>query len=641
MFAGWLISGGDLYMSIKKIIVFSILGLLVITVSVIQYSTYVSTEKVLLKHAHEMMSSAAKDTIERSINFLVPAQAAAKLSQRLANHNVVSNENPEILERYFYEQLKQNESFAGIYYGTTDGGFVYIKHDESLQSNGYVTKIIEIVGEDRLVAYTWRDRFFNVLKNKEAREDDYDPRTRPWYKSAIDKHELIWTDPYIFYSSQQPGITTANAVYKNRDASEATGVIGVDIEITALSDFLQKLKIGNSGSAFILNQYAEVVAYPELEKIKQESKDKAAGLQFRHINELDNRVAKGAYSELINRGYSLDLKQQIITRFAVDGIEYQGVFTPFNHSQWPWVIALYVPTDDYIGTFRNNLWNNIYLSMVIALFASFIGYMIAQRIIEPIKALGDNARRVMLGKHADVTEISSRFRDIKTTAIAFSKMAFSLKEKEERNQELTFNLKQANLSAIVRLSDAAEFKDKNTAEHIIRMSGIAEAIARELNLDDEFCENIRYAAPMHDIGKIGIPDAVLMKPAKLTAEEWVMIKTHPQIGADILKNPETEMLKMAHAIAITHHEKWNGKGYPMGIKGTEIPIEGRICAVADVVDALLSRRCYKEPMEIEMVFNIIREESGQHFDPACVDAFFRAETAVKKIYSNLIYEDNQ
>ncbi|NOR52121.1 MAG: HD domain-containing protein [Gammaproteobacteria bacterium] len=624
-------------MSIKQVIVFTILGLLFVTVFVTQYYTYFSTQKVLIQHAYDMMGGAARDTIERSVRFLEPAQDAAKLTQRLANHNVVSSDKSESLERYFYEQLNQNSSFSGIYYGTIDGGFVYVKRDDSIQKSGFKTKLIKYSDGQRVVTSIWRDQHFNRLKSLRDNEDSYDPRSRPWYTKAVNLGKLVWTEPYIFYSSKQPGITTSSPVYKSNQVSVLTGVVGVDIEISELSIFLANLKIGKSGSAFIINQNSEVVAYPDLEKIKQDSGDGSGTIQFSRVNEIDNRVAYEAYNSLIDQGYTLDIKQQVSSRFVVDDVEYQGVFTPFNHSQWPWVIIIYGPTDDFIGVFKSNLQNNLYISIFIALFAGFIGYFIAKRIIRPIRELGENAEKLMIGDYSDVGEIDTHFSEIKTTTIAFSRMARNLQEKDDRNRELTANLREANLTTIIRLSDAAEFKDGDTAAHILRMSSVAVAIARELKLDDEFCENMRHAAPMHDIGKIGVPDEILMKPGKLTAGEWVIIKTHPEIGADILRNPETEMLSMARSIALTHHEKWNGTGYPKELKGEEIPLEGRICAVADVVDALLSRRCYKDPLDIGEVLKIVREESGEHFDPRCVDAFFKAQKWVKQIYSKLNY----
>jgi len=177
------------------------------------------------------------------------------------------------------------------------------------------------------------------------------------------------------------------------------------------------------------------------------------------------------------------------------------------------------------------------------------------------------------------------------------------------------------LDTIHRLVLAAEYKDEDTGTHIARMSRFSALLAEKLGLPDKDVQNIRYAAPMHDVGKIGIPDSILMKPGKLTDEEFEIIKTHTTIGAKILANSKSEILQLAEKIAISHHEKWNGKGYPKGLSGDDIPLAGRIVALSDVFDALTSKRPYKDPFPIAKALDIIEKEHGQHFDPDVTDAF--------------------
>lgn len=184
------------------------------------------------------------------------------------------------------------------------------------------------------------------------------------------------------------------------------------------------------------------------------------------------------------------------------------------------------------------------------------------------------------------------------------------------------DIKGASLNTIHRLSKAAEFKDEDTGSHILRMSNYAAVVARKMGLDEETVEGILYAAPMHDVGKIGTPDRILLKPGKLDPDEWVIMKQHVTNGVKILETTESGFLKMAETIALTHHERWDGSGYPNGLKGEEIDIAGRIVAIADVFDALTSRRPYKEPFSFEKSFGIIEESRDSHFDPQVVDAFF-------------------
>jgi len=181
---------------------------------------------------------------------------------------------------------------------------------------------------------------------------------------------------------------------------------------------------------------------------------------------------------------------------------------------------------------------------------------------------------------------------------------------------------QAHLDTIQKLALAAEYKDEDTAAHIHRMSRYSELLARTAKLPPGEVETILYASPMHDVGKMGIPDGILLKPGKLDPEEWQLMQQHTTIGARILHGSASELLQLGEVIAVTHHEKWNGSGYPEGLVGEDIPIAGRICAVADVFDALTTKRPYKLAMPNEKAYEILHEGRGTHFDPRMHDLFF-------------------
>lgn len=186
---------------------------------------------------------------------------------------------------------------------------------------------------------------------------------------------------------------------------------------------------------------------------------------------------------------------------------------------------------------------------------------------------------------------------------------------EETVKQRTEELYNTRREVINRLGLAAEYRDNETGNHIIRMSQFSQLIALEHGLAEEHAKTILNAAPMHDIGKIGIPDSVLLKPGKLDLDEWKIMQSHVAIGAEILSGHQSELMEVASLIALHHHEKWDGSGYPNNLKGEEISIEGRICAIADVFDALLSERPYKKPWTVEKTLNLIEEEAGKHFDP--------------------------
>jgi putative two-component system response regulator len=204
----------------------------------------------------------------------------------------------------------------------------------------------------------------------------------------------------------------------------------------------------------------------------------------------------------------------------------------------------------------------------------------------------------------------------------------------ERTNDLNNALKKiktVSLETIHRLTNASEYKDQETGDHIKRMSNYTVEIAREMGVNENSIEQLLYAAPMHDIGKIGVPDHILLKPGPLDDDEWEIMKKHTEIGAKILEGSSSGFIKLGELIALTHHEKWDGTGYPGGLKGEEIPFESRIVAIADVFDALTSKRPYKEPFSIEKSFKIISEGRGSHFDPDVVDAFFRIKDIILKI----------
>ena len=188
---------------------------------------------------------------------------------------------------------------------------------------------------------------------------------------------------------------------------------------------------------------------------------------------------------------------------------------------------------------------------------------------------------------------------------------------------------------------AAEHRDEDTGTHILRMSNYAAAIARKLGMDDAMVNSIKYAVPLHDVGKIGIPDHILLKPGKLTAQEFDIMKKHTTIGASILSDSDAEFIKLAEIIAIGHHEKWDGNGYPEGLAETNIPMAARVTAVPDVFDALTTKRPYKGPLSVDESFGIMREGRGSHFCPEVVDAFFDIEDEILSIRDRFKDQDDR
>lgn len=200
-------------------------------------------------------------------------------------------------------------------------------------------------------------------------------------------------------------------------------------------------------------------------------------------------------------------------------------------------------------------------------------------------------------------------------------------ELERSNRQL----EQTHLVMLQQLGRAADYRDNETGKHVARVGNFSKLLGLASGFLESQAELLMYASMMHDTGKIGVPDHILLKPGKLTVEEFEVIKKHPEIGAEIIGDHDAEVLKMAKQVALTHHEKWNGQGYPHGLGGTDIPIVGRIVAIADVFDALTSVRPYKTAWPVEKALELIEKEAGQHFDPELVRLFLGMETEVRRI----------
>ncbi len=242
-----------------------------------------------------------------------------------------------------------------------------------------------------------------------------------------------------------------------------------------------------------------------------------------------------------------------------------------------------------------------------------------------------------LNKPVDKLELLARVRNL--LALRESQRALSDRAAwlASEVKKATADIRAREREMVLRLSKAAEHRDPETGQHLLRMANYSRLIAAELGLSPDEQEIILDAAPMHDIGKVATPDAVLLKPGKLTESEFLVMKQHAENGYTILSDSESRLIAVAATMALTHHEKFDGSGYPKGLKGEDIPLYGRIVAVADVFDALTSPRPYKRAWTLEEASQFLKENSGSHFDPQCVEAFFNVWDAVLAIHAR--YQD--
>ena len=259
----------------------------------------------------------------------------------------------------------------------------------------------------------------------------------------------------------------------------------------------------------------------------------------------------------------------------------------------------------------------------------------------------------LLNKPVDTYDLIARLKSVLRTKEYSDKLKESNELLERRVRVRTAELNASRIDILWRLGKASEFRDEETGNHVVRVGCYSRVVALALGLDSDYCDNLFLAAPLHDIGKIGIGDDVLLKPGRLTDDEWVTMRRHCEFGVSILTDPGNFMniasrffssqgiveligtsnpvLELAAEIAATHHEKWDGSGYPARLAGEEIPLSGRIVAIADVYDALRSERPYKQPFSVEKSLAILRESSGSHFDPQVVEAFINNFEEIQSI----------
>ncbi len=247
-----------------------------------------------------------------------------------------------------------------------------------------------------------------------------------------------------------------------------------------------------------------------------------------------------------------------------------------------------------------------------------------------LRALAAGARD-FIGKPFDRNELLMRVRNLLDAQMAHRLVYDQKAVLEEMVRARTEELRRTRLQIVQRLGMAAEYRDEETGNHILRMSHICALLARVIGWNEADCELILNASPMHDIGKIGIPDAIMLKPGKLEPHEWEIMKTHAAMGEKLLDGDDSDLMRMAREIALTHHEKWDGSGYPNGLAGEAIPLAGRIAALADVFDALTSVRPYKQAWTVEAAVGLIKDNNGKHFDPALIEVFLQELPAIVAI----------
>jgi putative two-component system response regulator len=247
--------------------------------------------------------------------------------------------------------------------------------------------------------------------------------------------------------------------------------------------------------------------------------------------------------------------------------------------------------------------------------------------------------RDFLTKPFQPWEVFQRIHNLLETRYFYKGQRGRADDLEVQVQARTQQIRETQLEVVRRLGRAGEYRDNETGAHVVRMSKSCELLARKVGMDEKYASLILQASPMHDVGKIGIPDAILLKPGRLDTDEFAIMRRHVEIGVDIIGDHDSEMMDMAREIAGGHHEKWDGTGYPNGLKGEDIPLSARIAAICDVFDALTSERPYKDAWPLEKAIEFFKENAGSHFDPNLTELFLELVPEVTELRND--YPDEE
>ncbi len=424
--------------SLGGILALALAGLQLVAVTIVVTWSYFASQNTLLVHARSLLFDVGVNAIEHTKGFLTPARSAAELSTRLAESRIVREEDTDLLERLLFQQLRSAPQFAGAYYGDTRGNFVYVQRSGPEE---FTTKIID-VSRAVPVELMVRDPEFVLQASEQDPNDTYDPRTRPWFQLADGARSSIWTDPYIFFTSRSPGITAASPVIQERDRLQ--GVVGVDIEISALSEFLAQLRIGSNGAALIVNSNGDVIAHPDQSLLAMS--DEEGGFRFSTVDEIRDPLARAAFSDLAAGG-SVEIAEPLETSFRHEGAKFISLAMPFDVEGIDWTILVYAPEDDFIGPIRANQLRNIAIALLVAAATGILGLALANKIHKPVRAFAVRSALISQGELDPDEPLPKTYRELEQANEALMNQ-ISQRKQTEAEYQMTFDLASRGMAQI-------------------------------------------------------------------------------------------------------------------------------------------------------------------------------------------------
>lgn len=407
-------------MSIVRRIFLGVIAVQIVTAAVIIawffYSVRPEIDALQVQNAQETVLR----SVEATEKYFGPVETAIQATQHLISTNVLTRDRPEQLVRYLHDQLRLWPQFAGLYVGFPDGGFYYVMRDNEESANGTRTKVISYPAGQREVTLTWRDPGYSTVRTARDPQDTYDPRTRPWYRAALEKDGVVWTEPYIFFTSRKPGITAAVAVTDAR--GEPAAVVGIDIEIGQVSKYLRQIAFGPQRSAFMVGPQGEIISHSDIDTVLTDETAGNGKPRFLKIAEL-------GLEQSVRDSIASHLSQQSAANVPAvwqepsrDG-RYIVAVGRMSSANWPWHIVMIRPELDMIGGARASDLFLIAIVLSATALAVAIGYSLALGIGRPLAVLWANAKLARRGNVELMEDMSSGYDEIDGTAAILREMA--------------------------------------------------------------------------------------------------------------------------------------------------------------------------------------------------------------------------
>jgi C4-dicarboxylate-specific signal transduction histidine kinase len=391
--------------SLGFVLAFSLAGLQFLAIITVVSASYVSSQRAMLKLADGLMEDAGANAAELTTRFLEPAKEINDQVSFILNSNVISANNPIELEKYFFQILRTSPQLSGINYGDELGNFVFVMKGETPGS--YRTKLITIEGDSRTVEFIWRSDDYAVIERSFDPNDRYDARTRPWYIQASTLGTQIWTAPYIFFSSQQPGVTVASPVMAHDGT--LNGVVGIDLDIADISLFLSDLTIGETGAAFILSDDGRVIAHPDPARIRTQNEDGTLG--FIGINDFSDPIVRAAFARFASTDVQPEGVQKSQFEFYED--RYMTLLQPIPGIDLPWNIAVFAAEGDFIQGISDNRRRNIWIAAVISVITAIVGITLAEFILRPVRAFAVRTALVSQGEVSTSAPLPRTYQELR------------------------------------------------------------------------------------------------------------------------------------------------------------------------------------------------------------------------------------